>query len=48
MTAGLFSGGSRRGFMLSLAAGCLMGRWAHVPFKSLDDACVRKMAPWAG
>ena len=48
MNAATARGVSRRGFLLTLAAVCLVGVRERLQHKSLDDADVRLMAAWAG
>jgi hypothetical protein len=48
MMATTTSGVSRRNFLRVLAAACLVRGRRGVPLRALDDACVRRMAAWAG
>lgn len=48
MTVRVPSGVSRRGFLLTLAAACLVGARERSALKRLDDVEVRRMALWAG
>ncbi|MEI7898834.1 MAG: hypothetical protein WCK89_01180 [bacterium] len=48
MTEPAFCGVSRRGFLLTLAAACLVGVRECASKRALDDACVRCVAVWAG
>lgn len=41
-------GVTRRGFLLALAAACAVRRGAGIPLRTLEDACVRRAAAWAG
>jgi len=48
MTLEMSRGVSRRGFLLTLVSACFVGVRERMTMMPLDDACVRRMAVWAG